>query len=55
MSLIGANALPLLANIKAREDENLTFPVIHSDSESTLPSRDKSCRVVLISEKKGSK
>lgn len=54
MSLIGANALPLLANIKAREDENLTFPVIHSDSESTLPSLDKSCRA-LISEKKGSK
>lgn len=59
MSLIGANALPLLANIKAREDGNLTLPAFHAASESSLSKKkksilDNSC-CVLISETKSSK
>lgn len=42
MSLIGANALPLLANIKAREDGNLTLPAFHAASESSLSKKKKS-------------
>lgn len=50
MFWIGANALPLLANIKAREDGNLTLPAFHSASQSTLSSLDNSCGVLKILE-----
>lgn len=57
MSLIGANALPLFAGIKAKDDGNLTFPAFHATSESTLsvaeqsPASTSCC--ILISEEKG--